>query len=157
MTNSTKSESIAPAENFISESDEFAFLLEEVPRLLRREFEASIAEFGLSRTQWRALAYLTKAEGQTQTELAACLELERASVGKTIDSLEKLDFVERRSVEGDRRSWRIFLKPAARKIIPELRAKADAVYGEMLDGLSDNDISTTRAAMTKIAQNLGSS
>jgi MarR family transcriptional regulator for hemolysin len=65
------------------------FLIEEVPRKLRRVFDASTAKFGLTRTQWRALAYIFRTPGLTQTELAKCLELERASVGHIIDQLRK--------------------------------------------------------------------
>ena len=139
---------------FLDETDEFAFLLEEVPRVLRKAFDESIAQFGLSRTQWRALAYLIKTEGMTQTELAHCLELERATIGLTIDHLEKLDFVERRAAEDDRRVWRIFLRPKAIDIIPELRKEADAVYKKMFKGISSANIAIIRTALEKMVGNL---
>ena len=101
MTTETATMSANAQDGFLNETDEFAFLLEEVPRVLRKSFDESIAQFGLSRTQWRTLAYLIKTEGMTQTELAVCLELERATIGLTIDHLEKLEFVERRSAEDD--------------------------------------------------------
>ncbi|ASK89845.1 MarR family winged helix-turn-helix transcriptional regulator [Sphingorhabdus sp. SMR4y] len=154
MTNEAATISIDAQDGFLNESDEFAFLLEEVPRVLRKAFDESIAQFGLSRTQWRTLAYLIKTEGMTQTELANCLELERATIGLTIDRLEKLEFVERRSAEGDRRVWRIFLRPKAIEIIPELRKEADAVYNKMLKGISEADLATIRTNMEKMARNL---
>ncbi|OAO04919.1 transcriptional regulator [Sphingomonadales bacterium EhC05] len=141
-------------DGFINETDEFAFLLEEVPRILRKVFDEAIARFGLSRTQWRTLAYLIKAEGMTQTELANCLELERATVGLTIDHLEKLEFVERRHAAGDRRVWRIFLLPKAIDIIPQLRKEANAVYEIMFKGVSNADIGTMRSTMEKMTHNL---
>jgi len=154
MTNEAATISIDAQDDFLNESDEFAFLLEEVPRVLRKAFDESNAQFGLSRTQWRTLAYLIKTEGMTQTELANCLELERATIGLTIDHLEKLEFVERRSAEGDRRVWRIFLRPKAIEIIPELRKEADAVYHKMLKGISEADLATIRTNMEKMARNL---
>jgi len=108
----------------------------------------------LSRTQWRTLAYLIKTEGMTQTELAVCLELERATIGLTIDHLEKLEFVERRSAEDDRRVWRIFLRPKAIDIIPELRKEANAVYQKMFKGISKADLTIIRTAMEKMVGNL---
>ncbi|MEP3224329.1 MAG: MarR family transcriptional regulator [Parasphingorhabdus sp.] len=141
-------------DGFINETDEFAFLLEEVPRVMRKAFEDSIARFGLTRTQWRTLAYLIKAEGMTQTELANCLELERATIGLTIDYLEKLEFVERRHAEGDRRVWRIFLLPKAIDIIPQLRKEANAVYEIMFKGISNADIAKMRSTMGKMTHNL---
>jgi len=141
-------------DGFLNETDEFAFLLEEVPRVLRKSFDESIARFGLSLTQWRALAYLIKTEGMTQTELAKCLELERATIGLTIDRLEKLEFVERRPAEKDRRVWRIFLRQRAIDIIPELREEASSVYKTMFKGISKADVATVRSTMEKMVRNL---
>jgi len=154
MITETATMSANAQDGFLNETDEFAFLLEEVPRVLRKAFDESIAQFGLSRTQWRALAYLIKTEGMTQTELANCLELERATIGLTIDHLEKLDFVERRAAESDRRVWRIFLRPKAIEIIPELRKEADAVYKKMFKGISSANIAIIRTALEKMVGNL---
>ena len=100
------------------------------------------------------MAYLIKTEGMTQTELANCLELERATIGLTIDHLEKLRFVERRSAEGDRRVWRIFLRPKVIDIIPQLRKEANAVYKKMFKGVSNADVAIIRTAMEKMVGNL---
>ncbi|ASK87203.1 transcriptional regulator SlyA [Sphingorhabdus sp. SMR4y] len=154
MTTKTATMSANAQDGFLNETDEFAFLLEEVPRVLRKAFDESIAQFGLSRTQWRTLAYLIKTEGMTQTELANCLELERATIGLTIDHLEKLRFVERRSAEGDRRVWRIFLRPKVIDIIPQLRKEANAVYKKMFKGVSNADVAIIRTAMEKMVGNL---
>ena len=154
MTTETATMSSDAQDGFLNEADEFAFLLEEVPRVLRKAFDASIVQFGLSRTQWRTLAYLIKTEGMTQTELAKCLELERATIGLTIDRLEKLEFVERRPAEKDRRVWRIFLRQKAIDIIPELREEASGVYQIMFKGISKADVATLRSTMEKMARNL---
>ena len=58
---------ISPAKSLLTASDEFVFLIEEVPRKLRRKFDASTARFGLTRTQWRALVYIYRTPGMTQT------------------------------------------------------------------------------------------
>src|SRR3546814_5342726 len=58
--------------SLLTDSDEFVFVIEEVPRKLRRLFDASMARFGLTRTQWRALVYIYRTPGITQTDLAKC-------------------------------------------------------------------------------------
>ena len=141
-------------DGFLNETDKFAFLLGEVPRVLRRSFDKSFTRFGLSLTQWRTLAYLIKTEGLTQTQLAKCLELERATIGLTIDRLEKLEFVERRPGDKDRRVWRIFLRQKAIDIIPQLRMEANAIYQEMFKGISKADAATMRSTMEKMVENL---
>jgi MarR family transcriptional regulator, transcriptional regulator for hemolysin len=141
-------------QSYLTEADGLVFLIEEVPRKLRRVFDASTANFGLTRTQWRALAYIFRTPGLTQTELAKCLELERASVGHVIDQLEKADYVERRAVEGNRRVWTLHLRPKAIGILPALRAEADVVYERLLAGISANDIATFKRLLASMSANL---
>ena len=146
-------EQISP-HSFISDRDELVFLIEEVPRKLRRVFDASNAKLRLNRSQWRALAYIFRTPGLTQTELAKCLELERASVGHVIDQLEKADYVERRAVEGNRRVWTLHLLPKAIGILPALRAEADVVYERLLMGISDDEVAIFKRLLATMSANL---
>lgn len=140
--------------SFVTEADEIVFLVEEVPRKLRKLFDASTAKFGLSRTQWRALAYIFRTPGLTQTELAKCLELERASVGHVIDQLEKAEYVERRSIEGNRRVWTLHLLPRAIEILPSLRSEADAIYARLLSGISKAEFAAVKTLLATMSRNL---
>ncbi|MFM2021534.1 MAG: hypothetical protein RJB02_1242 [Pseudomonadota bacterium] len=141
-------------DSYVTETDEIVFLVEEVPRKLRKLFDASTAKFGLSRTQWRALAYIFRSPGLTQTELAKCLELERASVGHVIDQLEKAEYVERRSVEGNRRVWTLHLLPRAIEILPSLRSEADAIYARLLSGISKAEFAAVKTLLATMSRNL---
>jgi DNA-binding MarR family transcriptional regulator len=141
---------------YVTRTDELVFLVEEVPRKLRRLFDASTARFGLTRTQWRALAYIFRTPGLTQTELARCLELERASVGHVIDQLERADYVQRRAVEGNRRVWTLHLQPKAVDILPSLRAEADTIYTRLLAGVSADELATLRHVLGAMSANLES-
>ena len=127
-------------DSYMTETDEIVFLVEEVPRKLRKLFDASTAKFGLSRTQWR--------------ELAKYLDLERASVGHVIDQLEKAHFVERRSIEGNRRVWNLHLLPKAIEILPSLRLEADTIYTQLLTGISATEFATIRTLLVKMSSNL---
>lgn len=144
----------AAAEGFLTDTDRFVFLLEDVTSRLRRTFDCSVEQFGLTRTQWRTLAYLYRTPGMTQTELAKQLELERASIGQAIDRLEKMDLVERRSAENDRRVWQVHLLPAAIELLPALRKEADATYAGMLADLAANDLERFGYALSKMRDNL---
>jgi DNA-binding MarR family transcriptional regulator len=141
-------------QSYLTDADELVFLVEEVPRKLRRLFDASIARFGLTRTQWRALAYIFRTPGLTQTDLAKCLDLERASVGHVIDQLEKADYVERRAVEGNRRVWTLHLQPKAVSILPSLREEADAIYERLFAAVSADEIATLRRLLGTMSANL---
>ena len=139
---------------YVTETDELVFLVEEVPRKLRRLCDASFARFGLTRTQWRALGYIFRTPGLTQTELARCLELERASVGHVIDQRERAEYVQRRAVEGNRRVWTLHLLPKAVAILPSLRAEADIIYTRLLAGISAEEIATLRRVLGAMSAHL---
>lgn len=140
---------------FLTDQDRLVFLLEELTRRLRRTFDTSLEQFGLTRTQWRALAYLYRTPGMTQTELAGQLELERASIGQAIDRLENLGLVERRSVEDDRRVWQVHLQPAAIDLLPKMRVEADQVYERLLEGIKDEDLEAFKSTLATMQRNLG--
>lgn len=145
---------IAPGKGYLTEADELVFLLEEVPRKLRKNFDATTAKFGLSRTQWRALGYIFRTPGLTQTELAKHLEMERASVGHVIDQLEKAEYVERRSAVGNRRVWALHLRPKAIEILPSLRKEADRIYERVLAGIHDEQVIRFRDMLEIMSSNL---
>ena len=139
---------------FPTRLDELAFLLEEVPRSLRKQFDGRVQAQGLGRTQWRILAYLLRDPGMSQIELARCLELERMTIGLALDKMEKAGLVERRRSHEDRRVQLVYALPKARDLLPELRQEADASYAELLRGLSDDQIEQFRTTLEAMARNL---
>ncbi|EAQ29752.1 transcriptional regulatory protein [Erythrobacter sp. NAP1] len=140
---------------FLTDQDRLVFLLEELTRRLRRTFDSSLEQFGLTRTQWRALAYLYRTPGMTQTELAGQLELERASIGQAIDRLEELGLVERRSAKNDRRVWQVHLRSAAIDLLPKMRVEADQVYARLLTGIKDEDLEAFKSTLAAMQRSLG--
>ncbi len=155
MTPDTDLHETAQSTSYLTEIDELAFLLEEVPRRLRQVFDEAFKRFGLTRTQWRTLGYVFRSEGLSQTELAQFMEMERASIGQTIDRLEKLNYVERRKLDGDRRVWKIYLLPEALALLPKLRQEADAVYEGMLRGIAEPQRERLHEMLRDLANNLG--
>jgi len=55
--------------------ESIGFLISDVSRLLRRNFDKRAQKIGLSRAQWQVLAWLKRNEGISQTQLADLLEM----------------------------------------------------------------------------------
>ena len=110
-----------------------AFLLHDVSRQMRHAFDLRARDLGVTRQQWRALFYLSRFEGPTQTELADALEVERISVGRMVDRLVDNGLVERRADPADRRVWRLHLLPPAFEILKKLTAIGAALETEVLE------------------------
>ena len=117
-------------------SRNFGFLLSDVARLMRKNFDSRVKEIGLTRSQWWLLNHLFRADGITQAELAETLEIERSSTGKLLDSLELKGWIKRVVDKNDRRSKRVFLTKEVEPIIKKMRGIAKKVREVSLGKLS---------------------
>ncbi|HMW64925.1 MAG TPA: MarR family transcriptional regulator [Accumulibacter sp.] len=110
------------------------FLLTESARLLRKLVDRRLQPLGLTRAQWAVLAILSQQEGLSQSQISARLEIEKSTVGRLIDQVEKSGWIERRPIAGDRRVWGIHLTEQARHLLVEvetviLRSRCEMLYG----------------------------
>ena len=117
-------------------SRNFGFLISDVARLMRKNFDSRVKEIGLTRSQWWLLNHLFRADGITQAELAETLEIERSSTGKLLDSLELKGWIKRVVDKKDRRSKRVFLTKEVEPIIKKMRGIAKKVREVSLGKLS---------------------
>ncbi len=65
------------------------FLIHDVSRLRRSAFDRCLKPLNVTRSQWWVLAYLSREDGMTQTQLAEELDLGKVAIGGLIDRLEK--------------------------------------------------------------------
>ena len=117
-------------------SRNFGFLISDVARLMRKNFDSRVKEIGLTRSQWWLLNHLFRSDGITQAELAETLEIERSSTGKLLDSLELKGWIKRVVDKRDRRSKRVFLTKEVEPIIKKMRGIAKKVREVSLGKLS---------------------
>lgn len=143
-----------PGSNFPSALEALSFRFDEIVRLLSRRIDAALADYDLSRTQWRLLAYVLRQEGITQSELARVLELERASIGNTVDIMERKGLVMRVANPDDRRVWRIAATPRAHELLPGLRGTIDDMLDRTFTGLTPASIAALSGALDQIVANL---
>lgn len=134
--------------------DALTFRLEDLPRQLRKIIDDALQDQGLSRTQWRLLAYVLRQEGLTQTELARHLEIERASVGVAIDALESRGLIARSQHATDRRVWRILPTESAKAMLSSLREVIDEIYAQLFDGFSDSELAQLGSFFERMARNV---
>ncbi len=90
-------------------SRNFGYLVQDVARLMRTVYDRRVRSLGLTRSQWWVLSFLFRHPGATQTELAAILEIERPTLGRLLDRLERKGWVRRAHDPRDRRAWRVHL------------------------------------------------
>ena len=132
----------------------FAYEVAKTAHALRRAFDRRAAAVGVTRAQWRVLAWLGREDGMRQVDLADGLDVEPITLCRMIDRLAEAGLVERRRDEEDRRAWRIHLMPAARPVIEHLRGLADEFLDEALEGVSETDQARVRDVLARVRANL---
>jgi DNA-binding MarR family transcriptional regulator len=118
-------------------SSELGFLLHDVARLMRKRFEQHARGFGLTRSQWQVLAYLSRNEGISQTRLADLLDLEPITLSRIVDRLVEAGFVARIPHVSDRRVWCLRLTEAAVLKLNQVRELGEKTRCETLADVSE--------------------
>jgi len=112
---------------------ELAELFTHTARRLRRGSAAQLAPLGLTYGQARALRLVAHEGPLRMADLAAELEVVPRSATTMVDGLEAAGLVARRADPGDRRSVRVELTAAGRRLLDGLEAarrhSAEQVFG----------------------------
>lgn len=118
------------------DKDESAgYLANHMARLFARRLQERIGPLGLSTGTFPALLALWEAEGLTQKEMTERLDIEQATMAKTLARMERDGLVVRRKDPTDARAQRIWLTEKARDLERPATAAAAAVNAGALAGL----------------------
>jgi DNA-binding MarR family transcriptional regulator len=135
-------------------------LLAEINRLARREFDRRVRHLGLTRAQWLFLYHLGRQPGATQSDLAELMQMEKISVSRQADRLEKAGWIERRDHRVDRRAYHLYLTPRAARTAERLEGMAADLRADYLDGLPASrraklvqDLGVIRTNLLKLEEN----
>jgi DNA-binding MarR family transcriptional regulator len=130
------------------------FLIADVARLMRRNFDRRAQQIDLSRAQWQVLAWLKRNEGISQAALADLLEMSPMTLVRLIDKLEAAGLVQRRPRPGDRRSYRLYLADHAHPILDRLWHMGAETRRQAQAGVSKAEEALLLNVLTTIRRNL---
>ncbi len=130
------------------------YLIHDVSRLRRSAFDRCMKPLNVTRSQWWVLAYLSRQDGMTQSQLAEELDIGKVAVGGLIDRLERADFLRREADAGDRRVNRVFLQPKSKQLIAKMRKVNHKMNAQILAGLDDAELEATANVLGAIKANL---
>jgi DNA-binding MarR family transcriptional regulator len=130
------------------------FLIHDVSRLRRSVFDRCLKPLNVTRSQWWVLAYLSREDGMTQTQLAEELDMGKVAIGGLIDRLEKSGLLRREPDATDRRVNRVFLEPKSKQLIARMRKVSHGLNAEILSGLSDESLESTTQTLNAMKHNL---
>ncbi len=110
--------------------------MHDVSRLRRKVFDEVMRPEGITRSQWWVLAYLSRYDGISQSDLAESLEIGRAALGGLVDRLEAMGLVRRDAHDLDRRAKLVYLTAEGSNVIEHMRVKSDQMSEIILEGLT---------------------
>ncbi len=136
--------------------NEYAFLVADVSRLLRRNFRQRTTGIGLSFEQIRALVSIARHEGIRQVDLADLLDVQPITLVHQIDQLAENGLVERRADPADRRAYQLFLTKAAAPHLSAIKKVSAEVHADIFRGMSKDQVALALASLGAVRDNLAS-
>lgn len=134
--------------------DTLGFLLSDISRLMRQEFQQRVAGSSLTLAQARTLVRISRNEGIRQVDLAEMLEIQPITLVRLIDQLADAGLVERRRDPDDRRAHRIFLTADAGLQLEMIGAVGAETEAYALRGLKASEVAVLVSALHKMRANL---
>jgi|TARA_B110000967_G_scaffold9222_2_gene9241 MarR family transcriptional regulator for hemolysin len=132
------------------------FLVHDAARLRRVVIDEKFKPLEITRSQAWLMAYVSREDGQTQSDLAEQMSLGKVAIGGLIDRLEKTQMIERRAELTDRRVRKIFLTEKGKKVILMMRDITMEANDTILAGLSIKQIKQAVKVLDKIKKNIES-
>ena len=119
-----------------------------------QQLAKSLRPFGLSVPQWRVLAALVDRGACTINRLSDLTVVDRTTLSRTLDRMEKNGLVARRRVEADKRSYEIRLAAAGRAMLRRIWPVMSYHNARAVAGIAPRELAQLRAVIEKMIANV---
>jgi DNA-binding MarR family transcriptional regulator len=130
------------------------FLIADLNRLLRKEFDRRVRSLGLTRAQWLFIVHLGRRPGCTQSELAESLQLEKITVSRQAARLARGGWIRRLDHKDDARAYHLHPTAKARRLYAELDRRAADLRADYLAGIPPARLPFLLHDLSRIKTNL---
>jgi MarR family transcriptional regulator for hemolysin len=134
--------------------DTFGFLIHDVARLMRKNFNRRVQSFGLTQEQCRAILHLSRCEGIQQVDLAEVLEIKPITLARLLDKLQENGLIERRQNPDDRRAFCLYMTPAGHTTLKKIKAIGGATRAVANSGIPARDLEKLNLLLSRLKTNL---
>lgn len=114
----------------------------------------SIKDSELTPGQPKILDYLQNHNGCVQKEIAKGCHIEPASITVILKGMESKGYIERKMLNGDRRSLYVFLTEKGKKYIEYLNEKFDKVENTALKNFSEDEKQQLNDLLMRVYENM---
>ncbi|HYC17914.1 MAG TPA: MarR family transcriptional regulator [Pseudolabrys sp.] len=134
--------------------DRLAHLVKDATRALVRALQMRLAEHAVSFGHWTFLRILWEGDGLTQRELSEQAGVMEPTTFSALKAMERLGYIRRRRLGGDRKKIYILLTPKGRRLRKQLVPLAEDVNHIAVRGVRAAEIPVARGVLLAIIENL---
>ncbi|MEL6863075.1 MAG: MarR family transcriptional regulator [Bacteroidota bacterium] len=135
--------------------DIYIFHLEKAFKQFKKYKTQRLKQAGIDITsdQWILLKSIHEEEGLNQRALAEKTFKEPASITRILDILEKKNWVERRSIENNRRTYGLYMTKAGSDMVKQILPLAVEIRAEGTKGISPKEVDQFSRLLIKLFEN----
>ncbi|NOQ74174.1 MAG: MarR family transcriptional regulator [Crocinitomix sp.] len=132
------------------------FQIEQTSKASKQYSQREFDRLGISITveQWILLKIISESTDLTQKELALKSSRDPASITRTLDLLQKKEYITREKVPNNRRSYFICLTKKGAKFINEHMGVVSAQREKSVEGFTQEQLIILSNMLTRIRQNM---
>ena len=134
--------------------DSFGFLLHDVARLLRKNFNRRVQSIGLTQEQCRVILQLSRHQGIQQVQLAELLEIKPITLARLLDKLQENGLIERRQNPEDRRAFCLYLTRRAHPVLKKILAIGAATRADANKDIAAAELDRLYSVLSRFKANL---
>lgn len=129
--------------------------IEAISRSLRRKKSLYMESIGLKSVHAKLLLDIADHPGISQDALARLADVDKSNIARQVAALEEQDFVYRQPAPGNRRMLQVHLTQKARQLLPKLQKTSQYWEEDLLQDLSNWEISQLSALLHRIHKSIG--
>ena len=134
--------------------DTLHYLIMANQMLIQKALLEQLKDTGLTIGQPKILDYLNKHDGSSQKEIARACFLEAGSLTTILNKMEEKGLVERRVLNGNRRSYHVFMTEEGKKAEKLVSKAFSKIEKRALKGVSEDEFKQYLSVYKKVYFNL---
>ena len=123
-------------------------------RIKKKKLMEQLKDTGLTLGQPKVLDYLKEHDGASQKEIAAGCLIEAGSLTSILDRMEEKDLIERKMLNGNRRTFHIFMTESGKKNQKLVEEAFKKIEKTALNGISEEEQKLFMDIFCRIYRNL---
>lgn len=135
-------------------NDRLAHLVRDTERAFRKALQIRLTAHAVPFGHWSFLRILWEADGLTQKELSARAGVMEPTTFAAMKAMEALGYIERKKLPGNKKNVYISLSAKGRALKRKLVPMAEDTNNISIEGISAQDLQTTRHVLLTMIENL---